>query len=166
MYCMGGLLCSYHCSDSIQGIINQFTMSAYFIPIYNFFTVERLAYIYIWENVHLHGVALSIILDRGYQSTSSFQRAFQKQFSIKVDINTTFYPHSVVNLYSRLKVVNLLGSCLLKGSKLVINELQSSFLDYKFYQNSSCFHRVQILHNNHKLFLIELMESLKKSCHI
>ena len=56
--------------DSIYVIVDQLTKSAHFLPVQSLFSVVRLARIYIWEVVRLHGVPVSIISDRGSQFTS------------------------------------------------------------------------------------------------
>lgn len=59
-------------SDGIWVIMNQLTKSAYFLPIYISLYSERLAYIDICEIVRLHGLPISIILDRDFMFTTSF----------------------------------------------------------------------------------------------
>ena len=60
--------------DSIWVIVDRLTKSAHFIPVKVTYNAENLAKRYISEIVLLHGVPLSIILDRGTQFTSKFWR--------------------------------------------------------------------------------------------
>ena len=62
--------------DSIWVIIDRMTKSAHFIPINSTYKAEDYAKMNIDEIVKLHGIPLSIILDRGAQFTSHFYRSF------------------------------------------------------------------------------------------
>ena len=55
---------------SIWVIVHSLTKSAHFILVKVTYNAENLAKLYISEVVRLHGVPLSIILDRGTQFTS------------------------------------------------------------------------------------------------
>ena len=67
------------------------TKSAHFFPICTSYSTEDYAKLYIRESVRLHGVPLSIILDRGTQFTSHFWKAFQKGLCTQVYLNTVFH---------------------------------------------------------------------------
>ena len=43
--------------------------------------------------MRLHGVPLSIILDRGPQFTSHFRKSFQKGLGTQVNLSISFHPH-------------------------------------------------------------------------
>ena len=58
--------------DSIWVIVDRLTMSAHFIPVRIDYSMNRLAELYVDEIVRLHGVSLSIVLDRDLRSTSRF----------------------------------------------------------------------------------------------
>ncbi|XP_070040761.1 uncharacterized protein [Nicotiana tomentosiformis] len=58
--------------DAVWVIVDRLTKSAHFIPMMTTYTSERLAQIYIQEIVRLHGIPISIILDRGPRFTSHF----------------------------------------------------------------------------------------------
>ena len=62
--------------DSICVIVDRITKSSRFLEFRT--TVEDYDKLYINEIVMLHGVPLSIILDRGLQFTSHFWKSFQK----------------------------------------------------------------------------------------
>ena len=80
--------------DSIWVIVDRLTKLANFLPIRSTYAAEHLARIYIQKVVHLHGVPVSIISDRGSQFTSSFWRAFQREMGTKVDLTTAFHPQT------------------------------------------------------------------------
>ena len=58
------------------------------------YSADDYAKIYLNEIVRLHGVPLSIILDKGPQFTSHFWKSFQKGLGIKVNLTTTFRPQT------------------------------------------------------------------------
>lgn len=58
--------------DDIWVIVDRSTKSTHFIPVCTTYSSERLTEIYILEIVRLHGILVSIILDRGTQFISRF----------------------------------------------------------------------------------------------
>ena len=58
--------------DSIWVIVDRLTKSAHFIPVRSNYYVDKLAQVYVEEIVKLHGVPVSIVLNRGPQFTSRF----------------------------------------------------------------------------------------------
>ncbi|XP_059290721.1 uncharacterized protein LOC132044246 [Lycium ferocissimum] len=86
-----GLLKTLGKFDSVWVIIDR---SAHFIPAHVTYTAEKLARIYIRKIMRLHGVRISIILDRGPQFTSNFLRAFQPELGTHLDLSITFHPHT------------------------------------------------------------------------
>lgn len=73
-------------------VLESLNKSSYFILVKSAYSAEDYARILIDENVGLHGISLSIILDWGEQFTSRFQRSFQKEFVTKLKLSTTFHP--------------------------------------------------------------------------
>ena len=69
---MVGLLRTSEGYDAICAEVNRLTKSVRFVPIKVTYSMERLAEIYIANMVRLHGVPLSIILDRDARFTSHF----------------------------------------------------------------------------------------------
>ena len=58
--------------DVIWVIIDRLTKSAHFVPVRMDYSIDRLAELYVDEIVRLHGVPLSIVLDRDQRFTSRF----------------------------------------------------------------------------------------------
>ena len=54
--------------NSIWVIVDRMTKSSHFIPVKSTYRAKDYARLYIDEIVRLHGIPLSIILDRGSQS--------------------------------------------------------------------------------------------------
>ena len=63
------------------------TKSSCFLVIKNIYSVEEYEKLYINEIVTLHGVPLSIILDRGPHFTSNFLKSFQKGHGTQVNLS-------------------------------------------------------------------------------
>ena len=80
--------------DSIWVIVDRLTKSAQFIPVKVTYNAEKLARLYISEVVRLHGVPLSIILDRGTQFTSMFWRTLHAELGTRLDLSTGFHPQT------------------------------------------------------------------------
>ena len=100
--------------DNIWVIVDRLTKSAHFLPVHTTFSAERLARIYIREVVRLHGVPVSIILDRGSQFTSSFWRAFQEELGTRVHLSTAFHPQRDGQSERTIQVlVDMLRACVM-----------------------------------------------------
>ncbi|XP_049406178.1 uncharacterized protein LOC125869783 [Solanum stenotomum] len=91
--------------DCIWVIVDRLTKSAHFLPVRSTFSAERLAYVYIQEIVRLHGVSVSIISDRGYQFTSSFWKAFQRELGTRVKLSIAFHPQTDGQLQCTIQVL-------------------------------------------------------------
>ena len=50
--------------DSVWVMVDQLTKSSHFLPIRTDYSLDKLAELYIKEIVQLHGIPVSIILDR------------------------------------------------------------------------------------------------------
>ena len=53
--------------DAIWVIVDRLTKSAHFLPVSNDVPLDKLAQLYVEEIVRLHGVSISIVLDRDPQ---------------------------------------------------------------------------------------------------
>ena len=80
--------------DSIWVIIDNLTKSAHIIPVKMTYNSDKLAKLYVFEIVRLHGVSLSIISDRGTQFTSMFWRTLHTELGIRLDLSTAFNPQT------------------------------------------------------------------------
>ena len=58
--------------DTIWVIVDRLTKSAHFLPMKNSDSVEKLADLYVKEIVRLHGLLVSMVLDRDPRFTSRF----------------------------------------------------------------------------------------------
>lgn len=64
-------------------IVDPMTKLAHFLLVKTTFLVEDYARLYIQKIVRLHGVPMSIISDRGAQSTKQFLKSLQKGLGMK-----------------------------------------------------------------------------------
>jgi len=78
-------------------IVNQLTKSAYVLAIKVTFTAKQLADLYIREVVQLHGIPLSIILDRDTKFISKFWHGFQSAMGTELCLSTTSTLNQMVN---------------------------------------------------------------------
>jgi len=79
---------------SIWVIVDRLTKSAHFLPGKITYGYAKLAELFISEIVRLHGVPISIVLDRGPHFTSQFWVKFQEAMGTKVQLSTTFHPQT------------------------------------------------------------------------
>lgn len=49
--------------DTIRVIVDRLTKSAYFLPINEKYTIEKLVHLYLKKNIIRHGVPVSMVLD-------------------------------------------------------------------------------------------------------
>ncbi|MBN8134016.1 hypothetical protein J0J29_23480, partial [Vibrio vulnificus] len=58
--------------DTIWVIVDRLTKSAHFLPVQQTDSLDKLAKLYVDEIVRLHGVPVSVVLDRDPRFTSRF----------------------------------------------------------------------------------------------
>ncbi|GJW47575.1 putative reverse transcriptase domain-containing protein [Tanacetum coccineum] len=75
------------------GFLDRLTKSAYFLPMKENDSMERLTRLYLKEVVTRHGIPVSIICDRDGRFTSNFWRSFQKALGTRLDMSTAYHPH-------------------------------------------------------------------------
>ena len=83
------------------------------------FTVEKLCRLYIQEIVRLHGVPVSIALDRDPRFTTYFWKSFKKVMGTQLTMSTTFYLQTDGQLERTIQILeDMLRACVLdhKGS--------------------------------------------------
>ena len=78
--------------DSVWVIVDELTKSAHFLPVRMDYSMDRLAELYVKEIVRLHGVSLSIVLDRDSCFTSRFWKELQSALGTRLNFSTTFHP--------------------------------------------------------------------------
>ena len=78
--------------DAVWVIVDQLTKSAHFLAVLMTFTLEEFCQLYIREIVQLHGVPVSIVLDRDPRFTAHFWKSFQKAMGTRSMMSTAFHP--------------------------------------------------------------------------
>ncbi|GKA05981.1 putative reverse transcriptase domain-containing protein [Tanacetum coccineum] len=80
--------------DTIWVIVDCLTKSAYFLPMKETDSMDRLTRLYLKEVVTRHGIPVSIICDSDGRFTSNFWRSFQKALGTRLDMSTTYHPQT------------------------------------------------------------------------
>ena len=73
--------------DAIWVIVDRLTKSAYFLPINVEDSLEKLAQLYVYEIVRLHGVPVSIVSDRDPRFTSRFWPSLQAALGTRLHLS-------------------------------------------------------------------------------
>ncbi|GJS20352.1 putative reverse transcriptase domain-containing protein [Tanacetum coccineum] len=80
--------------DTIWVIVDRLTKSAYFLPMKETDSMDKLTRQYLKEVVSRHGVPVSIISDRDSRFTSHFWQSLQKALGTRLDMSTTYHPQT------------------------------------------------------------------------
>ncbi|GKD52116.1 putative reverse transcriptase domain-containing protein, partial [Tanacetum coccineum] len=75
-------------------IVDRFTKSAYFLPMRENDSMDKLARLYLKEVVTRHGIPVLIIYDHDGRFTSNFTRAYQKALGTRLDMSTSYHPQT------------------------------------------------------------------------
>ena len=105
--------------DAVWVIVDRLTKSAHFLGVWMNFTLEEFYKLYIREIVLLHGVPVSIILDRDPRFTAHFEKSFQRDIGTQLMMSTTFHPQENGQSEMTIQVLeDMLRACVLdlKGS--------------------------------------------------
>jgi len=102
-------------NDAIWVIVDWLTKSVLFLPIKMTDSVDKLANIYINEVVWLHGIPVSIVLDRDPRFTFWLWPSIQCALGTRLDMSTTFHPQTNGQLERVIQVLeDLLRACVLE----------------------------------------------------
>ncbi|GJV92079.1 putative reverse transcriptase domain-containing protein [Tanacetum coccineum] len=80
--------------DTIWVIIDRLTKSAYFWPMKEIDSIEKLTRQYLKEVVSRHRVPVSIISDRDSRFTSHFLQSLQEDLGTRLDMSTAYHPQT------------------------------------------------------------------------
>ncbi|KAA3470918.1 Gag protease polyprotein [Gossypium australe] len=112
---VSGLPMSSNKKDAIWVIIDCLTKSAHFISIHMDFYLDRLAELYISEIVRLHGVPVSIILDKDPRFTFRFWNKLQEALGTQLHFSTAFHPQTDGQTKHVIQILeDMLRCCVLK----------------------------------------------------
>ena len=77
--------------DSVWVLVDRLTKSAHFLPVRTYYSLDKLAELYIKEIVGLHGIPVSIILYRDSRFTLRFWGKFQEALGTQLNFSTAFH---------------------------------------------------------------------------
>ena len=80
--------------DAIWVIVDRLTKSAYFIPISESISAEKLVDIYVREVVARHSVPVSVVSDQDVQFTSRFWKKFHEELGTHLHFSTAYHPQT------------------------------------------------------------------------
>ena len=80
--------------DTIWVIMDRLAKSSHFLAVKVIFTAEQLVELYLKEVVQLHGILLSVILDRDTKFVSKFWHRFQQAMGTELCLSMTFHPQT------------------------------------------------------------------------
>ena len=75
-------------------IVDRLTKSAHFLGMKTTDTTETLSQLYIREIVRLHGVPISIVLDRDSRFVARFWQSLQQAMGTELRFNIAFHPQT------------------------------------------------------------------------
>ena len=75
-------------------MVDRLTKSAHFQPVRTDYSLNKLAELYIREIVRLHGIPISIILDRDLRFTSRFWGKLQEALGTRLNFSIAFHPQT------------------------------------------------------------------------
>ncbi|GKB64944.1 putative reverse transcriptase domain-containing protein [Tanacetum coccineum] len=104
--------------DTISVIVDHLTKSAYFLPMREDDTLEKLTRQYLKEVVSRHGVPVSIIFDSDGRFTSHFWKSLNKALGTRLDMSTTYHPETDGQSERTIQTLeDMLRDCVLEFGK-------------------------------------------------
>ncbi|TYH27949.1 hypothetical protein ES288_A02G108200v1 [Gossypium darwinii] len=101
--------------DVIWVVVDRLTKPAHFIPVRIDFSLDRLAELYIFKIVRLHGLPLSIISDRDPRFKSQFWKKIQEALGTKLNLSTAFHPQTDSQTERVIQILeDMLRCCILE----------------------------------------------------
>ncbi|KAJ9141155.1 hypothetical protein P3X46_031728, partial [Hevea brasiliensis] len=89
-----GLLGTQKNHDAVWVIVDRLTKSAHILLVRMDYSLDKLAKLYIDEVVRLHGVPVSIVLDRDPRFTSRLWGSLQKALGTRLNFSAAFHPQT------------------------------------------------------------------------
>ncbi|GJV32674.1 putative reverse transcriptase domain-containing protein [Tanacetum coccineum] len=124
--------------DTIWVIVDRLTKSAYFIPIRETYSMDKLTKLYIKEIVSRHGLPISIISDRDSKFTSNFWQSFQKAFGTQLDMSIAYHPQIDCQSERTIQTLkDMLRACIIDFGKSWDNHLPLVKFSYNNSYHSS-----------------------------
>ena len=101
-------------NDSIWVVVDRLMKSAHFLPVRTDYSLDKLAKLYIKKIVWLHGIPVSIILDRDLRFTSRLWGKLQEALGTRLSFSMAFHPQTDGQLERVIQVLeDMLRSCVI-----------------------------------------------------
>ena len=91
--------------DTVWVIVDRITKSTHFLVVRMTFTLEEFGKLYVREIVQLHGVLVSIILNRNPRLTAQFWNCFQRAMGTQLMMSTAFHPQTNAQLERTIQIL-------------------------------------------------------------
>ncbi|KAL0551846.1 hypothetical protein IC582_010935 [Cucumis melo] len=99
-------------------VVDRLTKSAHFVPGKSTYTANKCGQLYMTEIVRLHGVLVSIVLDRDARFTSKFWKGLQLALGTRLDFSTGFHSQTDGQTERLNQVLeDMLRACVLEFSR-------------------------------------------------
>ena len=100
--------------DSVWVVVDRLTKSTHFLPVRTNYSLDKLTELYIKEIVRLHGIPISIILDRDPRFNSRFWGKLQEGLGTRLNFSTAFHPQMDGQLERMIQIMeDMLRSCVI-----------------------------------------------------
>nr|GFA32021.1 reverse transcriptase domain-containing protein [Tanacetum cinerariifolium] len=105
--------------NTIWVIVDRLTKSAIFMPMRETDPLDKLARMYLKEEVvTIHGIPISIISDRDPRFASNFWRSLQNALGTRLDMSTAYHPETDVQSKRTIQTLeNMLRACAIDFGK-------------------------------------------------
>ena len=114
---VSGFPLTQHKHDYVWVIVDKLTKSAHFILVRMDYSMDQLAELYVEEIVRLHGVPLSIVLNRDPRFTSRFWKELQSTLGTKLKFSIAFHPQTDGQSERLIQVLeDMLRGCVMEFS--------------------------------------------------
>ncbi len=78
--------------DAVLVVVDRLTKMAHFVPTTTTCTAERVATLFLWNVVRLHGVPKTVISDRDSWFVGTFWQALARLIDLRVNLSSSFHP--------------------------------------------------------------------------
>ena len=109
-----GLPLTWRKHDLSWVVVDRLTKSVHFLLVRTDYSLDKLVELYIKEIVRLHGIPISIILDRDPTFTSRFWGKLQEALGTQLNFSTTFHPQTNRQSERVIQILeDMLRSCMI-----------------------------------------------------
>jgi transposase InsO family protein len=104
--------------DLIWVIVDRLIMVAHFIPVRTTYSSAKLAELYLYRIMCLHGIPKKIVSDRNSQFTSKFWEKLHESIDTKLNFSSAYHPQTDGQMERTNQILeDMLKACSLKYGK-------------------------------------------------